>query len=226
MKANFVGIGEASRILGLSRTSLQKLVDSGQLPAFKTAGGHRRLPREAVDAVNQKMGPKAVLRSLAALPDPAAPRPQAPLPAADADGAGVMTVLVVEDDAATATLLASLFEQFYPEVKCLIATDGLDAVLTLERMRPRVLITDLKMQPFDGFRLLQLVSGRPEYQSVALVVISSLNDEEIARRGGLPSNVLFLRKPLNLDRLRGFFDAHLQLFQQMQGAGLSAQTPV
>jgi excisionase family DNA binding protein len=201
---DFVGIGEASRILGLSRTSLQKLVDSGRIPAVKTAGGHRRLTRAAVDAVNQKTGPKALLRLL----EPSADEVGAP---AD-DGPDELTVLVVEDDAATAALLASLFDDYYPGVNLLQATDGLDAVLMLERKRPKILITDLNMEPFDGFRLLQLVTGRPEYQSVALVVLSGMSEQEIDRRGGLPPHVLFLRKPLDLQRLRGFIDAHVQIF--------------
>jgi CheY-like chemotaxis protein len=104
-----------------------------------------------------------------------------------------------------------MFGDCYPGVNFLLATDGLDAVLMLERNRPQILITDLNMKPFDGFRLLQLVAGRPEYQSVALVVISGMSEPEIARRGGLSPHVLFLRKPLDLQRLRGFVDAHVQI---------------
>jgi len=72
MAVDFVGIGEAAQILGLSRTSVQKLVDSGQLPAVKTNGGHRRILRSSIDALDQKMGPKAMLR-LAALKQVARP---------------------------------------------------------------------------------------------------------------------------------------------------------
>jgi len=191
-------------MLGLSRTSLQKLVDSGQIPAVKTAGGHRRLPRAAVDAVNQKTGPKALL----GLFEPSSGAASLPL----IDAPDRLTVLVVEDDAATAALIRGMFEEFYPSVNCLMATDGLDAVLMLERCRPRILITDLNMQPFDGFRLLQLVTARPEYRSVALVVLTGMGDQEIDRRGGLAPDVLLLRKPLNVQRLRGFVDAHAQIF--------------
>lgn len=208
MNANFVGIGEASRILGISRTSLQKLVDCGRLPAVRTTGGHRRLPRDAVDAMSRKVGLKALQRHMVA---PAG---------GDADEWGghrsAMTVLVVEDDAVTGAMMAAFFEDFYPEVACTVVTDGLNAVLLLERIRPRILITDLNMEPFDGFRLLSLVHDRFEYRSMALVAISSLSDEEITRRSGLASNVLLLRKPINLDRLRGFVDAHVQSHQHMQ----------
>ncbi len=190
-------------MLGLSRTSLQKLVDSGRIPAVKTAGGHRRLARDAVDAVNQKTGPKALLRLVES--------PAAGARALADDRPEALAVLVVEDDAPTAALIASLFTDCYPGVNFMLATDGLDAVLMLERNRPQILITDLNMKPFDGFRLLQLVAGRPEYQSIALVVISGMSEQEIDRRGGLSPHVLFMRKPLDLQRLRGFVDAHVQI---------------
>lgn len=198
-----MGSGEASKILGLSRTSLQKLVDSGKIPAVKTAGGHRRLTRESVEAVNQKTGPKALLRLVEPLVAEAG--------AFADDASGELTVLVVEDDAATVALMSKLFADWFPSVNFLFATDGLDAVLMLERNRPRILITDLNMEPFDGFKLLQLVCERPEYQSVALVVISGMDAQEIEARGGLSSGVLFLRKPLDLQRLRGFIDAYVQI---------------
>ncbi len=205
MSVDFVGIGEASEILGLSRTSIQKLVDSGQLAAVKTTGGHRRILLSAVEEINQRMGPKAMLRLAAS----------AALDAHNSSASQTeIQVLLVEDDGPTAAVITGVFERFYPEVKCLVATDGLDAVLQLERTRPKILITDLSMQPFDGFRLLQMVSGRPEYQGVALVVISGMSDSQIAERGGLPSSAVFLRKPISIDRLRGFIDAHVQLLKQ------------
>ncbi|NDP64160.1 response regulator [Polaromonas sp.] len=216
MSEDFVGIGEASRILGLSRTSLQKLVDSGKIAAVKTEGGHRRLTRAAVDAANRKIGPHALLR-LVQGPDAEA----SPLLA---DGRPhALTAMVVEDDAVTAALVASLFEDGYPGVNLVLAADGLEAVLMLERNRPQILITDLNMQPFDGFRLLRLVAGRPEYHSIALVVISSMSDQEIERRGGLSPQVLFLRKPIELQRLRGFVDAHVQIFFRQRIACPDAQ---
>ena len=46
--SEFVGIGEAARLMSLSRTSMQKLVDSGEVAAIKTAGGHRRILRKSL----------------------------------------------------------------------------------------------------------------------------------------------------------------------------------
>ena len=202
---DFVGIGEATKMLGLSRTSIQKLVDSGKLPAVKTNGGHRRILRSSIEALNQKMGHKAMLRlassqpgSLHHLSDLHADQEQ-------------IQVLIVEDDEPTASVLVALFETHYPDIKCTVAIDGLDAVLQLERVRPRILITDLNMEPFDGFRLLNMVFSRTEYQGLSTIVISGLSETTIEQRGGLPPEVLFFPKPISMERLRGFLDAHVQI---------------
>jgi excisionase family DNA binding protein len=205
---DFVGIGEATKILGLSRTSIQKLVDSGKLPAVKTNGGHRRILRSSIEALNQKMGHKAMLRLASSQPGG-----MQHMTDAHADQQQ-LHVLIVEDDEPNASVLVALIEAHYPDIKCTVATDGLDAVLQLERVRPRILITDLNMEPFDGFRLLNMVSSRAEYRSISTVVLSGLSPEQIEQRGGLPSEVLFLQKSMSIDRLRGFLDAHVQIQHQ------------
>lgn len=205
---DYVGIGEASQILKLSRTSIQKLVDGGQLAAIKTLGGHRRIVRTSLDELSQKIGPKALLRP-GRISEPGYPNQLA-----SSNEHSVLHALIVEDDPVLATLLRGIFEEDYPDIKCTVATDGLDAVLQLERHRPRILITDLSMQPFDGFTLLNLVSNRSEYDNVAIVVMSGMSTEEIEAKGGLPRNALFFPKPVSIERLRGFLDAHVQTDKQ------------
>lgn len=215
MTVDFVGIGEAAGILGLSRTSIQKLVDSGKLPAVKTSGGHRRILRSSIEELNQRMGPKAMLRLASSHNGMESARTLSDSLAGEADQ---VHVLIVEDEAATAAALVGIFETHYPEVKCTVAADGLDAVLHLERTRPRLMITDLNMEPFDGFRLINMVRSRAEYRAIATVALSALSPAEIKQRGGLPPEVLFLPKPLSMERLRGFIDAHVQLHRQHRSA--------
>jgi excisionase family DNA binding protein len=203
-----VGIGEASKKLGLSRTSVQKLVDTGQLIAVKTTGGHRRILQSSLDQLDEKMGPKAVSRLAATIKNTDT---LAPGFNAAHSTASDLTVLIVEDDAVASAAISASLSELYPEISCVVATDGLDAVLHLERHRPDILITDLNMTPFDGFRLLSFVTSRAEYQSLLIVVISGLSEQDIDAHGGLPPNVLLYRKPLNMDRLKGFFDAHIQV---------------
>ncbi|WP_210546554.1 response regulator [Rhodoferax sp. PAMC 29310] len=206
-----IGIGEASKKMGLSRTSIQKLVDSGQLIAVKTVGGHRRILQSSLDQLDEKMGPKAMQR-LAASDMNAGNLEQGSRPSHA--NVSELAVLIAEDDAVVSTSITASLSKLYPSIKFVVTEDGLDAVLNLERNRPHILITDLKMTPFDGFSLIQRVANRAEYQSISIVVISSMSEEEIEQRGGLPDNVLFYPKPLNMERLKGFFDAHMQLLKQ------------
>ena len=189
-------IGAASKILGRSRTSLQKLANSGAIAAVKAAGGHRPQARAVGEAVQQQAGSTAVLQPAGALAK---------------GGPCALTVLLVEDDGAAAALVARLLGDCCPGVNLLRAGDGLEAMRLLERNRPHILLTDLNMAPLDGFELLQRVAGRPEHQSVARVAMSSMSAPEVEQRGGLGPDVLFLPKPLNLQRLRGFIEAHVQI---------------
>jgi excisionase family DNA binding protein len=207
----YVGIGEAARLMSLSRTSMQKLVDADVVSAIKTVGGHRRILRSSLmlrmpahQVPSERPGSRPGPR-LADLRHASSHSPKRSDP---------LSVLIVEDDAATAALLEATLAAYAPQLVTMTAADGLDAVLLLERSRPDILITDLNMQPFDGFKLIQLVTARSEYKHILLIVISGLAAHEITARGGLPANVLFFPKPLDLSRIKGFADAHVQLHRR------------
>ena len=213
VSTDYVGIGEAARLMSLSRTSMQKLVDSGAVAAIKTAGGHRRILRSALML--------KVPAKPASAPQPGARTGRRVDDARYSKASGVqradtVSVLIVEDDAATAALLQATLAAYAPGLVTMTAADGLDAVLLLERSRPDILITDLNMQPFDGFKLIKQVTDRSEYKHMLLIAISGLSETEIAARGGLPPNVLFFPKPLDLSRIRGYANAHLQLLRRQQ----------
>lgn len=48
-KDNWLSIGEACRILGISEATLRQWTDSGQIKVFITPGGHRRYERSQLD---------------------------------------------------------------------------------------------------------------------------------------------------------------------------------
>jgi excisionase family DNA binding protein len=182
-------VGEVTGLLGVSRTSVQKMVDSGVLLAMRTAGGHRRIVRSSVQALLSGQ-----LQLVTAAAGPAALAPLEPVPS--------MTVLVVEDNPTTALSYQKVLRRSRLPISCEFATDGIEALLKLERFRPDVLITDLQM--------------------MAQVVVTGLDDDEIARRGGLPPNVLLYRKPVPWDRVLGFLEAHAQRRQLLLAAAVAS----
>ncbi len=199
----YVGIGEAAARLGLSRSSVQKLVDVGRLQAVKTEGGHRRILRdslrEQLDAMARRGGFEA---SVLEASDP-------PLPAAAARR-GAFTVQLVNGGPAALARLRTVVQQALPQAHVEEAHDAVEAVLVLERLRPDVLVTDLQLQPFDGFRLAQLVKDRAEFRGVQVLVLTSSSGAEIARRTDLPAGVLVQPESVSSQWLAGWLQAHAQ----------------
>lgn len=203
----FVGLGEAAQVLGLSRTSVQKLVDLGHVDAVRTGGGHRRILRSSLMSYRQQMvaqGPRTEPSRLPLLSRNARSQP--------------FEVLLVDDDDLTIEVLTTLVERHFPQFVCSVARDGMEAVVQIERQRPNVVITDLNMQPFDGFRLARHISGKPEYAGICVLALTALSEEEVERRGGLPPDVLVYRKPLKAERLIGFLEAHAQVQRKLRSA--------
>src|SRR5450756_2596768 len=47
----WVGLGEASRLLGIAPGTLRRWADDGRIPVFNTPGGHRRFARSTLSAL-------------------------------------------------------------------------------------------------------------------------------------------------------------------------------
>lgn len=185
---------EAARLLGVSNTTVQTMVERGELRAWKTLGGHRRISLAAIDQLRQER-----------------------TGGTDRRGAGdTLTVLVVEDEETLRTVYAARIESWGLPIRLLTAADGMDALLLIERNRPDVLISDLMMAPMDGFELLRRLRERREYDRMSIVAVSSLDAAEVERRGGLPRGVALFGKPVPFDKLEGFVQA-LALRQQLDG---------
>lgn len=178
---------EAARLLGVSNTTVQIMVQRGELLAWRTRGGHRRVSLESIRALKARR-----VASVAARPE-----------------GGLLTVLVVEDDPALARLYRERFESWQLPLRILSAVDGMDALLSIERHRPDVLITDLHMRPMGGVEFLHRLRSHSEFNAMTVIVVTGLSDEEVAAEGGVPKGVVLYRKPVPFEKLQGFIEASL-----------------
>ena len=173
---------QAARILGLSTTTVQKMVASGELEAWVTSGGHRRIFRSALDS-------KIQLRN-------------------DTDtGPRELRVLLAEDDAIQVTYFEALLERCRHPVLLTVAADAPQALIQIERQRPDVVVTDLMMQPFDGYHLIQSLLAEPAYRAIELVVVTAKTPQEASADGVLPDWITLYQKPVQAERLLGYIDA-------------------
>jgi len=183
---------DAAEQLGVALRTVQLWVEHGVLPAWKTAGGHRRISRAAVEKLLDERN-----TALHGASVPSAAQRTAPSTAP-------LKLLVVEDDPDELHLLCLVIQSWGLPIEIATATNGFEALLRIGESCPDVLLTDLNMPGMDGFRMiesLQLV-GRT-YEQMRIIVVTALASDEVQRRGPLPAHVQVFAKPVSFSSLQG-----------------------
>lgn len=183
----FISTAQAARQLGLSLGAVQQMVESGTLAGWKTAGGHRRIRQDSVDAL------------LARSQQSGTGRPR--------NGGNKLRVVVVEDDSLLQTIYRETLAEWPMDIDLCVLTHGLDALVEVGREPPDLLIADLRMPGLDGFEMIRRLRENPVASEVAIVVVSALTPEEIQAEGGLPEDVTVYRKPVPFHELHGYMQA-------------------
>ncbi|MBG7621407.1 response regulator [Herbaspirillum sp. AP02] len=186
---------EAAHILGISVSSVQQLVEAGIIEAWKTKGGHRRIPLAAVHAYKATPGSSADAAEHGR--GNPAPRP----------GNGRTAVLVIEDSRLQRELYAGALASWGLPLDLVYCDNGYKALLEIARSKPDVVLADIVMEGMDGYEVVKTILNDPQLQDVSIAIVSSLDQDEMAQRGGIPAGVVFFPKPVNFDELRGYLRA-------------------
>lgn len=183
---------EAGETLGVAVRTVQLWVEAGVLPAWRTAGGHRRIARSAVEKLVAE-------RESDLSPDKhQAMQPQVAL-----------KLLLVEDDPLLQRLFSGVVAAWNFPVELVTATNGFEGLVRIGEMRPDVVVTDLVMPGMDGFEMLRaLKKPGSGFASLKLLVVSALSADDIAARGGLPDGVSCFQKPINFVKLEALVHKH------------------
>ena len=180
-EGEFATTREAATSLGVSLRTVQLWVESGVLTAWKTAGGHRRIPRTAINKLLQQQ--QAELSSEAS--------------------SKTVKVLIVEDEKELLAVYEVYFKSWGLNCQVLTAKDGYEGLLEIGQHKPDLIISDLLMPGMDGFRMIHSLKEREETKDTQLVVVTVLDSQEIEDQGGLPSDVIVLQKPVPFDVIKG-----------------------
>lgn len=89
-------------------------------------------------------------------------------------------ILVAEDDKFFANIYRTKLTKEGYEVA--IVGDGVQTLKALRQRKPDLLLLDLIMPVKDGFETLKELKANPELRSIKILVLSSLGQEEDARR--------------------------------------------
>lgn len=156
---------EVAGMLGLSVRSIQLMVDRGELEAWKTPGGHRRISRASVAAWMQQ-------RDLLPGIGPAVPDAKAAESSARAD----TRILLIEDSVHFQNLVSLLVRQTISDADLHIASDGISGLAMYGQIQPHILLVDILLPGIDGATLIAGLRNTPQFSSSHLVVVTSLDE--------------------------------------------------
>ncbi len=184
LSGSFLTTREAAQMLGVSLRTTQLWVENGQLDAWKTEGGHRRISPVSVQRLLNGNIPIGSASSFK-LPPPERIR-----------------VLIIEDDSILLKLYRTVFDSWKMPLEIITAGNGVDALIRIGKDAPDLMITDLSMPGMDGFRLLHSLATSSFREGLEIVVVSGLGAAEIEDRGGLPVGVPIFPKPVPFVQLK------------------------
>ena len=176
---------EVAKQLGLAVRSVQLMVDRGDLVAWKTSGGHRRISRESVQRWLSKTSgnapavdvPKTLaIRNAGRRAEDAS---KGPIRRRSTDSRHP-TVVLIEDSNHVQAIIRVLLQQSHPEVALHVAGDAMVGLSMCGALRPDVLIVDIMLPGIDGPTLIHSLRSQPHFERIQIVVVTSLDETHTA----------------------------------------------
>ncbi len=167
---------EASKICGVTRATVWRWIKTGQLDAAKTAGGHYRI----YDTVLQTFMDQKKMHSRCR-------------------GNQTKKILIVDDDLLVQKFLDRLLSQ--EKFQLFYASNGFEAGMKINKLKPDLLILDLYMPQVNGFEVCEQIKKDPETSKIKIIAISGFdtkeNKEKILEYGA----DIFYPKPIDSKQL-------------------------
>jgi excisionase family DNA binding protein len=207
---------DVARVLGMAVRSVQLMVDRGELEAWKTPGGHRRIAKSSVEQwLARRQGgvssptPGAGPKIAAAV---SADSPRAERGGGHAQPASALPqrVLLIEDSTHFQTLVKLLMAHHFPDVHLHVADDGIVGLAMAGELKPDVLIVDILLPGIDGATLIARLRSHPQFQRSRLIVVTSLDEDQRGPYGFALAGLPVVHKPRLAQELPALLAGFLQ----------------
>lgn len=191
-ESEFLSTRQAAQRLGVSLGTVQNMVESGALEAWKTTGGHRRIPVASVEALLAR---------------------RRNLTPSSHDSGTRLDILITEDDPTLQLLYQMTMEAWELPLNLRIVDNGFEGLLQVGQRPPDVLIADLMMPGMDGFEMIRHLRANADLARMDIIVVSVIDRESIIARG-LPPDVTIFAKPIPFHEIKGFLLGRLAARQR------------
>jgi diguanylate cyclase (GGDEF)-like protein len=126
-------------------------------------------------------------------------------------GMTLPTVMVVDDDSITATVIAEVLRD---QADIVLVPDGTQAHDRAVGLRPDLILLDVMMPGTDGYLICGRLKEDPRTRDIPVIFVSSLSDEAQEARGLLAGAVDYVSKPISAPILTARVRNHLELKRQ------------
>lgn len=116
-------------------------------------------------------------------------------------------VVVVDDNRDGADMLHRLFEA--DGFTVLTAYDGVEAVETVGKCHPDIVVMDIGMPGMDGYEAVRRIRQQPGGKDILIIALTGWGQEEtrrLAQEAGFDHHMV---KPVDFDVLKNFLDQHI-----------------
>lgn len=170
--------GEAAKICKVSQQTIIRCFDSGQLKGFRVPGSRfRRIPRDQLYSFMRDNG----------------------IPT-DALDSGRRKLLIVDDDQDLVDLLVDHFERD-GRFDIRSVNNGFGAGMQIKEFRPDLVVLDIMLPDINGMEVCQLVRSDSTMDSVKIICISGMVEEDRIQQLRDAGANDFMKKPFDVDAL-------------------------
>ena len=170
--------GEAAAVCKVSQQTIIRCFDNGTLKGFRVPGSRfRRIPRDQLFAFMRDNG----------------------IPT-DALESSKRRVLLVDDDQELVDLLRDTFERD-GRFEVHTANNGFDAGMKVKELRPDLVVLDVMLPDINGKEVCQRVRSDESLDSVKIICISGMVEQDKVAELRVAGANDFLQKPFGVDKL-------------------------
>ena len=191
--SNYYTTIEVAKMLGMAVRSVQLMVDRGDLQAWKTPGGHRRISRESLERWLQ--GSRSGVRAEAAGRQEGEPGAGRESSRRLRLGQRPPRLLLIEDSTHFQNLVALLLKQKFPGLEVHVASDGITGLASFGQLQPDLLVVDIMLPGIDGANLITGLRSHALFGHCKLIVLTALDEAQRAPYAFALDQVPVVHKP-------------------------------
>lgn len=123
-----------------------------------------------------------------------------------------INILIVDDTPEHIHIATSLLKTLGYPIR--VSTSASKALTLIEKKKPTLILLDITMPDMNGFELCSLLKENPSYSDIAIIFMTSAQDEESIKKGFALGAQDYVVKPYNSSELLARVSTHIKLASQ------------